>query len=136
MRAWPILAILLAAPAVAGIFGGPPTSIPKPRKEFVGTVVDHGGTSVRIGSVSWNGEVHVYGRLGAADVTVPFENVSEVRVLPAEVPGQRTVAVETRGGEDVRLIVDDDIPIYGRTAYGNYRILVRDVREMALAPAP
>lgn len=130
-RALLLLLLFLSPPAPAGIFGGrPPVRIPKPRAEFAATVVDHGGTSVRIASVTWNGEVHIWGKLGAAEVTIPFENVRTARVLPAEDPDLRVVVVATSHGEDVRILVDDDLPVYGRTPFGNYRILLRDIREL------
>lgn len=134
-RAWPLLAVLLAAPAAAGIFGGgPPTRIPKPSKPFVASVEDHGGVVTRIGSVSWDGEVYVSGRLGAADVAVPFESVAELRVVRGDEERRRIVVLQTRDEQEVRLVVDADVPVYGRTAYGNYRIEAREIRRMTLAP--
>ncbi len=42
----------------------------------------------------------------------------------------RAAVVTTLGGENVRLVVDHDTPLYGRATFGNYRIDAEDVRRI------
>ena len=129
--------LLVAAPASAGLFGGgPPTHIPKPMKPFVATIEDVAGTRVTVSQLSWDGEVHVWVDLGEAEISIPFENVVEVVVSPAGDPYERLITVSTRHAEPVQLVVEHDVPVYGLTAYGNYRIDLGDVKRMTISAPP
>lgn len=132
MRVWPLVALVASLPAAAGIFGGPPTRIPSPPKDFTAVVEDIGGIAVRVTSVSWNGEVHVWGDLGQAEISIPFEHVVAVTVGPAAEAHRRTLTVRTHHAEPVQILVDHDVPLYGKTAYGNYKIEIGDVGRLTL----
>jgi hypothetical protein len=134
------LALLVVAPfALATGFGGdnPPARIPVPAKVFAATVEDRGGTHLRVSRVSWNGEVFVYGTLGLAQVTVPFESIREATFEDGGGEGKRIAVISAADGQVIRLTVDDDLLCYGRTEFGNYQLEVRDLRrisEIALVP--
>jgi hypothetical protein len=128
-----ILVGLLAAPlALATGFGSnnPPSRIPVPAKVFSATVEDRGGTSLHVTRVSYNGEVFLYGTIGAAQVTVPFESIREAQFEDTPTEGKRVAAITTNDGQTLRITVDDDILCYGRTEFGNYSIEVRDLRKI------
>lgn len=120
--------------ALANGFGGdnPPSRIPVPARDFSATVVDKGGTVAEVSKVTWNGEVFVYGNLGDAQVTVPFEKVATVTVEGHADPKKRTAVVTMTSGESVRLSVDDDLLCYGRTSYGNYSIEAKHIGTVTL----
>lgn len=123
--------LAVAVPVLAnGVMGSDaPSRIPTPAKVFTASFEDVGGTVVDASKVTFNGEVFVYGRYGAGQVTVPFERISEVRIEKARDPLKRTAVITLlAGGEPVRVELDDDTPWYGRTRFGNYKIEVRDVR--------
>ena len=80
--------------------------------------------------VSWNGEVFVYGVLGLAQVTVPFESIRDATFEDGAEEGERTAVITTRDGQVVKLTVDDDLMCYGRTEFGNYQLEVRDLRRI------
>lgn len=128
-----VAGVLLSAPVWAtGIMGADaPSRIPVPAKVFSATFEDVGGTALDARRVTMNGEVFVYGRYGAGQVTIPFEKIAEVRISKAEDPLKRTATVSlVDGSEPVRVVVDDDTAWYGRTRFGNYKIEVRDIRAV------
>jgi hypothetical protein len=133
-----LLGFALIAPALALATGfgsdNPPSRIPIPAKDFSARVEDHGGTVVSVDRVTWNGEVFLYGTIGAAQVTVPFDRITRVAILPHAEAGKRTAKVTMTDGEIVEIAVNDDTPCYGRTRFGNYAIEAEDIRFVTFAP--
>jgi hypothetical protein len=127
------LAAVSASPVLAGGFmgGDAPSRIPVPARSFAATFEDVGGTVVELSKVTFDGEVFVHGRLGAAQVTVPFERIAEVRIEKATDPLRRVAVITlSDGSEPVRIEVKDDTPWYGRARFGNYKLEVRDLRSV------
>ena len=126
--------LLLAAPAVAGLFGGndAPGRIPVPARDFSAVVEDRGGVRTELQRVSYDGEVYLFGTLGAAQVTVPFEEIDVVGFEPTDDPDTVTAVVRTIAGETVRIQVEADRPVYGKTHFGNFKIASSDVRQLDL----
>lgn len=135
----PLLLLVLTAPTVvlATGFGGSdaPTRIPVPARVFSATVMDISGTEVSVTRVSFNGEVAIYGLVGEAQVSVPFEKIAEVRVEPSGDPDTRVALVRLHTGESVRVVVEHDVPCYGDAAFGHYRIDADKIRRITF-PAP
>jgi hypothetical protein len=130
------LLLLAAAGPVAWAAGfgsdSPPSRIPTPARDFRMVVEDHGGTVIEVTKASFNGEVFLYGTLGSAQVTVPFENITTVVFERAEAEDERIAVVTDPKGEQLRITVEDDVPCYGRTAFGNLRIDVGDLRRLTM----
>lgn len=138
-RLAPAAAWLLLAPlcfggiALANGMGGdsPPARIPIPAKVFSASFEDKTGVVVQASRVTFNGEVFVYGTLGEAQVTVPFEKIAHVRFTPAEgVEKVTATAVLKADQSEVSLILPDDSPWYGETTFGNYQIEVRQLKRI------
>ena len=134
-RVLPIaLGLLVAGSALATGFGGsdaPPARIPVPAHDYTAVVEDQSGTRVSVSQVSYNGEVFVYGMLGEGKATVPFETIREVRFEPSGTEGKLVAFIVLKeGGQSVKLLVDSDVPAYGRTAFGTYSITVDKVRKI------
>lgn len=120
---------LLATPAQAGLFGSDaPGRIPVPARVFEASVEDTAGTSVALTRVTFNGEVYLYGLLGKGQVTVHFEDITRVSFEPGPDADHRLATVQPREGDAVQLLVESDLPVYGKTSFGNYRIDVSDLR--------
>jgi hypothetical protein len=121
--------LLFAAPASAGLFGNDaPARIPVPAKVFRLQVEDVGGVVLDIDRATMDGEVYLFGTIGKATVTVPFENVETVELVPGPDEDHRLARVQ--GATPVELVVEADRPLYGRTGFGNYRIELADVRRI------
>lgn len=134
MRRTSWLALLLTVPVVAwgtGIGGSDaPTRIPVPARPFGATVEDMAGQVVELTSVTFDGEVVVAGKLGEADVAVPFEKIADVRIEPTGVEDTRIAFVKLRDGTSVKLTVDHDVPCFGATSFGNYKIELARLRKI------
>jgi hypothetical protein len=134
---WPLLALALASPAAAGLFGpDAPSRIPIPARLFVLEVEDVGGTTLRIERATYDGEVFLFGTMGLAQVTVPFELISSVVIAQGPDDDHRTAIVSTATQEEVRVVLEVDRPLYGRTAFGNYKIEVGQIRRISVVGAP
>lgn len=128
---------LVPSAAVASGFGGdgPPSRIPVPARVFRAVVEDMSGTRVEVTRVTWNGEVFLYGNVGDAQVTVPFEKIAEIRIEPTEKDGHKVAFARLTDGTTVRMIVEDDLLCYGATTYGNYQITVDHIRRIEVLGA-
>jgi len=133
-RTLPVLALLLwFSPAAAGLFGGTdaPRRIPVPARDFTAVVVDESSVSVTISRVTLDGEVFLFGALGKAQVTVPFEEVVSASFEDVDEDHTR-VTIDTLSGEQVTVVMEADRPLFGRTTYGNYRIEVQDIEQLTV----
>jgi hypothetical protein len=134
---WPLFALALASPAMAGLFGSDaPSRIPIPARLFTLEVEDVGGTTLRIERATYDGEVFLFGTVGLAQITVPFELVSSVVVAQGPDDDHRTAIVTTATQEEVRVVLEVDKPLYGRTPFGNYKIEVGQIRRIAVVGTP
>lgn len=119
-------------------FGGnsAPSRIPVPARVFEATIVDQTGVQVDVERVSYNGEVFLYGNVGEGQVTVPFERISEIRFEPTGDPTKLVALAKLRDGETVKVTVDDDVPCYGSTSFGNYAIETEKIRKIVFTGDP
>lgn len=114
-------------------FGGsdaPPARIPVPAREFAATVMDNSGVKMDVTQVSYNGEVFLYGLVGEGQVTVPFESIKSVRFEPSTEANKRIAFIILKDGKDVTIVVDDDVPAYGKTSFGTYSITVDKIKSI------
>jgi hypothetical protein len=126
-------ALALSTPALAGLFGGgPPGRIPIPARVFRAEVEDRGGTVLQITKVTFDGEVYLFGTIGSAEVTVPFERFTDATFRDGPDDEHRTVVLTDVEGREVQLVVEADRPIHGATTFGNYRIEAADVRRFTV----
>lgn len=118
-------------------FGGSdaPTRIPVPARVFRATVEDVAGTIVEVSRVTFDGEVHVVGKVGEGQAAVHFERIAELTVEPTGDDGTRLVFVKLRepgpdGSDRVKVVVEHDVPCYAEASFGNYRIDVDRIRRV------
>jgi hypothetical protein len=133
MRRFVLAAVLVLGPAAlaGGIMGGDaPSRIPIPARDFTATVEDTAGTQVTVERVTYNGEVFLYGNLGEAQVTIPFERIAEVRVEPHPDKDKVSVMARLKDADPVTIVAEHDLPCYGATPFGNYRIDLEKVRRI------
>lgn len=123
--------------ALAGGLGGDtgPSRIPVPAKELTATLTDRTGTEVTLDRFTMNGEVFVYGKLGAGQVSLTFEKLARVDFGDSTEEHVRTATATLRDGSTVSIGVEDDQVFYGRAPWGLYQIEAIDVASIAF-PAP
>jgi hypothetical protein len=128
--------LLLAAPFLLGLGGGNGGSdkpIPIPQKNFTVTVSDARGQKVQAERFTWEGKVHFQGQYGSATITLPFQKVQSVKVVPGQAniaPTQVLARMALRSGETLELTLDRTSKCYGETAFGNYEIFLKDIAEI------
>lgn len=122
-----------AAPsAFATGFGGSsaPSRIPVPARVFKAVVQDLSGHEQAVSRVTFNGEVYIYGTLGEAEVSIPFERIKEVRILETDERTKRIAYATLIDDDTIKVVVEDDVPCYGEASFGNYRIEVSKIRRI------
>ena len=130
----PVLLLATSAWAMNG-FGGDDvlTRIPEPSLDFRAQVTDTAMKSFEVRKVSFDGHVYLSGKVGEADVSIPFEKISKVLFEPLGDGANRTLAVVTlRDGKQQALHVKSGTPCYGLADFGNVRIDVEDLRDATI----
>lgn len=131
-----LVLLALIAPVVMGMGGGNSGSekpIPIPQRNFTVSVTDMRGRKATAERFTWEGKVHFQGQYGSATITVPFQKVQSVKVLPTQEnisPAQILTRMTLRGGETLELALDRTSKCYGETPFGNYEIFVKDIGEI------
>ena len=104
--------------------------IPEPERHFHATVTDSTQTQTNLKDFTWDGFVHVQGTLGAGTVAIPFDRIKRIDF---EATNREKVVLSRlllKTGEMVRLKVSGRLTCYGRTAFGNYRIQVKELSSI------
>lgn len=132
-----LLAVLvLVAPWVMGLGGGnggAEKQIPIPQKNFTVVVTDSHGQKATAERFTWEGKVSFQGQYGSATITLPFQKVQSVKVIPAQanIPATQVLTKMTlRSGETLDLTLDRTSKCYGETSFGNYEIFLKDIGEI------
>ncbi len=133
-----VLMTVGGATALAGGITGTdaPARVPVPAAEFTATISDSAGVDVTLTRVTYNGEVFFYGSLGAGMVTVPFRNVDTVRFEPSQSQGKVVLFATLKDGHTARILVEDDLLLYGVAPFGNYSIESKDLRSIRMTATP
>ena len=128
-----ILCSLLSFPGLGlAIGGGGPesTQIPLPLKNFNATVVDVADQSVVARRISLEGKIFIQGKVGKASVSVPFEKIERLSVATGDDPLKVQVNVTLKNGSAVRLVTESTLKAFAETDFGNYEILLGDIRSV------
>lgn len=132
--AWPrALVLVLAAVWLMGLGGGTGSGgpqIPIPEQNFTATVSDTSGNTLQAKRFTWEGKVYFRAQYGNATVTLPFDKIQSVRVMPAEKstnPELIHASVTLRSGETVDVTIERASKCYGETKFGNYEIFLKDI---------
>ncbi len=119
---------------MGGLGGSAPADkIPEPPKKFTVVVVDRQGVKTTLGQFSHEGKVYIAGKRGSANVTSPFEIISQVRFKDQE--GKDVVAeIQMREQESVDIRVDKRSKFYGKAEFGNFQIEAKDLQSINFHP--
>ncbi len=118
-----------------GEMGGsaPAGKTPVPEKNFNVRVTDREGTQTALSQFSQEGKVFLAGKRGDANVTVPFEKISQIEFQALE--GKETQArVSLRGQENIDLKLEKQAKFYGKADFGTFQIDAKDVKSISFLP--
>ncbi len=93
-------------------------------------IEDRSGVVVDVERASFDGEIYLFGTVGLAQVTVPFDTLRRLDVAPGADEDHVVGRILTRLGETQEVVLESDRPLFGRTTFGNYRIEIGQVRSL------
>lgn len=115
---------------LTGMGQSPQNEVPKPEIKFNATVIDDQGISTKLQEVSLEGKVYLMGTRGKGTVTIPFEKIRKVVFVGEARNGKKDAQITLKNGEVVAITFDDENRFYGTTSFGNYKIQVRNIKEI------
>jgi hypothetical protein len=128
--------LALVAPWLMGMGGGGDNNgktVPLPQKNFTVSITDGRGQKATAERFTWEGKVSFQGQYGSATITVPFQKVQSVKVMPSQAGTSPTTVLTKmtlRGGDTLDLGLDRTSKCYGETSFGTYEIFLKDVGEI------
>lgn len=132
-----LAAAVLSFFSMSGLGGGDEEGIEVPTANEIwkATVTDNTLTETPLEEFSWDGYTHVQGKLGAGEVAIRFADITRIDFEPTE--KTRSLAlVQLKDGSIKKINVDGRAAIYGKTGFGNYKILLKDVKRVVFVGAP
>ena len=116
---------------LTGMGKAPGPEVPMPDVDFRATVRDDQDISTKINHLSWEGNTYFIGNMGKGVVTVPFEKVKKVVSVGSATEGKLDFQITLKAGEVVAVSFDEDSKLTGMTGFGTYRILAKNIKEIA-----
>ncbi len=129
-RVVPVVWIMLGWVVLVAMGAAPESEVPVPEVEFTATVTDDQGISTKCTSSSWEGEVFFKAMRGNAFITIPFEKVKKAVFVAEAGQGKVDFQIMLKSGEVVAVTFDEDARFFGKTGFGTYRILAKNIREI------
>ena len=126
-----LAAALLSLFSMSGFGGGDEEGIDVPAANEIwkASVTDNTLTETPLDEFSWDGYTHVQGKLGAGEVAIKFSDITRIDFEPTE--KTRSLAlVQLKDGSIKKINVDGRAAIYGKTGFGNFKILLKDVKRV------
>src|SRR5512140_2528684 len=94
---------------------------PRVEKNYGVVVTDVSGKRIEGDKFSWEGRIHFAGFLGMAQVTIPFEKISELSI--GELHDQRVkVTARLTDGTDTSFNIDAKTRCFGEAAFGSFML--------------
>lgn len=129
-----VLTTFLCLMGMGGLGGSAPTGkIPAPVKNFNVRVTDQEGVQTSLSQFSQDGKIFLAGKRGDAEVTIPFEKISQVQFQPLD-KKEVQAKVSLRGQEGVEVTVDGQAKFYGKADFGTFQIDAKDLKSLSFLP--
>jgi hypothetical protein len=122
--------ILAAVIMITGMGGtGGFERAPRVEKNFAVTVTDSSGNKIDGQKFSWEGRIHIAGFMGMAQVTMPFERITELTVGEKK---ERKVAVAARltDGTETSFDVDAKTRCFGEASFGSFMLQMDEIKTI------
>jgi|SRR5579859_1237654 len=128
------VAALLSLPGLSG--NDDKVEVPTTNAVWNATVTDDTLTETELTEFSWDGYTHVQGTLGSGTVSIRFEEITKIDVEPSETKNKSVGLVSLKAGGIKKIGLDGKTSLYGKTGFGNFKILVKDVRKIVFTAGP
>ena len=131
----PLLAVLvffLLGLSGGGSSGDGGSNLPIPAQNYSARLTDNQGVATDAKRLTWEGKIFLKGQMGKGTITIPFDKISTVKVLPlAETaPNSIQANITLDSGKSVVLEVERATKLYAETDFGNYEIFLKDLQTM------
>lgn len=132
-----LAAAALALFSMPGLGGGDDEGIevPAATEMWKATVVDSTLTETPLDEFSMEGFTHVQGKLGAGEISIRFADIARVDFEPTE-KSRSLALVQLKDGSVKKLSVDGRSALYGKTGFGSYKVLIKDVKRVVFTGGP
>lgn len=132
-----LAAAALALFSMPGLGGGDEEGIEVPAATEIwkATVVDSTLTETPLDEFSMEGFTHVQGKLGAGEVSIRFSDIARIDFEPTE-KSRSLALVQLKDGSVKKLSVDGRAALYGKTGFGSYKVLLKDVKRVVFTGGP
>lgn len=101
---------------------------PEPDTNFVVTVTDQDDVSLELEKFSCDGRTYITGKMGKADLSIDFEKIRSI--LFVDKGGQSTALLNLAGQKHVELVLDNNMPCFGLSSFGDVRIMTHDIKKL------
>jgi len=132
-----LAAAALALFSMPGLGGGDEEGIevPAATEMWKATVVDSTLTETPLDEFSMEGFTHIQGKLGAGEISIRFADIARVDFEPTE-KSRSLALVQLKDGSVKKLSVDGRAALYGKTGFGSYKVLLKDVKRVVFSGGP
>jgi hypothetical protein len=111
----------------------PVGKIPEPQKNFAVQVVDRQDVQTSLTHFSQEGKVFLEGKRGRANVTIPFEKISQIQFSNSKEDGI-SVKVILRNRETIEIQMNKQGKFYGMAQFGTFEIEAKDLKSIRFQP--
>jgi len=124
-----VLLVSTLLSGMGGLGGEPEGSLPDTEKNFSVTVTDRSGVATELSRFSMDGATLLHGQLGAASVTIPFEEIQSASFTT--IANDRIkVKLDLKQEKALTLNIRRRSAFAGQMEVGVYRIKVEDVSRI------
>lgn len=104
--------------------------VPKTNNNYSATIVDLSDLATRVEKFSFDGQTHLSGKMGDADVSITFDRIRTVTFVLHE--DTLTAEVELKDGKTVHVVMNKKTACYGEFAYGGYKIAAVNIKSVKM----
>jgi len=103
---------------------------PEPDTLYSATLIDQADVSMKLEKVSCNGQTYLFGYMGRSQLSIDFNKIRAIFFFLKDDKIQANVTLSD--DSTVEIIVEEDIPWHGVSAYADVRIDTKDIKNIIL----
>ncbi len=99
--------------------------------DYRATIRDDQDIATKVSKPAWDGDEFFTGARGKGTITISFAKVKKVVFMGSAGPSKTDFQVTLKNGDVIAVTFDNDARFMGKTNYGTYRILARNIKEIS-----
>jgi len=101
---------------------------PEPDTLYSATLIDQSDVSMKLQKVSCNGQTYLFGYKGRSQLSIDFDKIRAIFFFLKDDKIQADVTLSD--DSSVEILVEEDIPWHGVSAYADVRIDTKDIKKI------